>query len=187
MRSALAVLAFQLGLAFFITWENQLLLAPLAVVPVVVMGPGAFRMLLRWKLLAFLAVMVGAVPLLLGEKTAAFHGIPYSPEYVKATLVMASRSIVILLSLKLFTQRLSLDELADYLARTRFHQFGEAFTLSLELLPQLRGTVREAYVEYRQALPGRNVIRHTMSWTVELIARVLVHAETYQYERSRVS
>jgi hypothetical protein len=187
MTSTLVLLCAQLMVAFFITWENQLLLVPLALLPVVVLGPGAFRMLLRWKLLLFLAVMVGAVPLLLGHKTATFMGIPYAPAYVEATLVMASRSLVILLSLKLFTQRLSLEELAERLARTRFHQFGEAFTLAMELLPHFRHTATEAYAEYRLELPGRNPVRHTASWVIEVIARVLIHAETYQYEKGRAS
>jgi energy-coupling factor transporter transmembrane protein EcfT len=185
MKSALALLAAQLLVAFCITFENQLILFPLALLPVAFLAPRAFRMLLNWKLLVFLGVMVGLIPLLLGDKTATFLGIPYAPDYVRATVVMASRSLVILLSLRLFTQRLSLEELADALARTRFRQFGEAFTLAMELLPQLRGTAMQAYGEYRRAMPGRNIVRHTLSWTVELIARVLIHAETYQYEKGR--
>lgn len=185
MTGPLLLLCVQLALAISVTFENQLILLPVALLPVLVLEPGIFRFLLRWKLLLFLAVMVGGVPLVLGDRSATFMGIPYAPDYVQATVVMASRSLVILLSLKLFTQRLSLEELAERLGRTRFRQFGEAFTLSMELLPQLRRTAVQAYGEYRRAMPGRNVVRHTLSWAVELIARVLIHAEAYQYEKGR--
>lgn len=185
MTWTLLLLATQLLLAISITFQNQLVLVPLALLPILLLNRGLFRILLRWKLLLFLAVMLGAVPVLLGEKSASFMGIPYSPEYVQATVVMAHRSVVILLALKLFTSRLSLDELARVIARTRFRQFGEAFGLSMELLPALRSTAVQAYREYRLSLPGRGVIRHTLSWMAELIARALVHAETLQTDKRR--
>lgn len=177
MIRPLILLGIQLALAISITFENQILLVPLALLPVLLLNPWLFRTLLRWKLLLFLAIMVGGVPMLLGEKTATIMGIPYSPEYVRATMVMASRCVVILLALQLFTSTLSLEELARRVSRTRFRHFSEAFMLATELLPELRGTASQAYREYRLSLPGRNVIGHTLSWTAEFIARSLVHGE----------
>jgi energy-coupling factor transporter transmembrane protein EcfT len=183
MTPWLVLLGAQLLIAFSIGFESLPLLVPLALLPVLVLAPAQFRILLRWKLLLFLALIVGGVPLLLGERTALFAGVRYDPEYVRIGAVMAARAIVILLALRLFTSRISLEQLAAALARTRFRQFGEAFGLGMELLPQVRAAAAECYTQYRRAMPRRRVIRHTLSWTVELMASVVVRAETYYYEK----
>ncbi len=183
MRRYVALLALQIGLAVSLTYENQWILAPLALLPVILLDWRILRVLLRWKLLLFLGLVVGGVPVFLGTKTASFLGVPYAPEYVRISVVMVDRCVIILLALKLFTSRLSLDELARRVRNTRFRQFGEAFALAMELLPQVRTTARQTYNEYRLTMPRRKVIRHTVSWTIELITRVLVYAENHQYQQ----
>jgi hypothetical protein len=184
MRRPLALLAFQLGVAVCITYQNGWLLVPVALAPVLLLDRRLFRVLLHRRLLLFLALMVVGVPALIGTKTASFMGVPYSPEYLRASLVMVLRCMVILLALRLFTSRLSLVELAERVRHTRFRQFGEAFILATELLPRFRATATQAYAEFRTGLPARNLLHHTASWTVELIARVLVDAEQYHLQRS---
>lgn len=179
MRRWLFLLAAQLGLALVITWENQALLVPLALLPVVLLDPGALRILLRWKLLLFLGVMVAGIPLVAGSRSGSFLAVPYSPEYVRISVVMAWRSVVILLALRLFTRRISLDDLAERARRTRFRRFGEAFVLSMELLPSLRETALATYREYRGSMPRRGMVGHTHSWTIELMARAMVDAERF--------
>ncbi len=185
MSRWLTLLCVQLLLAISVTFENQLILVPLALAPVAILEPRAFRMLLRWRLLLFIALMVGGVPVLLGDRSAVFMGIPYAPEYVQATVVMVERGLIILMALKLFTTRLSLEEITRQLGRTRFRQFGEAFGLAMELLPQMRAMATESYHEYRSQRRGRNPIRHILSWTAELIARAVVRAESYSYKKGR--
>jgi len=177
MRRPLLLLLAQLGVALSIDFNNQLLLLPLALIPVLLLRWRLFGLLLRRNLLVFLALMIGGVPILLGGRSATVLGVPYSPDYLRASVVMAARCAVILLSLKLFTSLVSLNELADRMARTRFRQFGEAFQVSMQLLPRFRASALSSYREYRASLTRRNALPHTFSWTVELIARALVEAE----------
>lgn len=186
MKRPLLVLALQLALALSLDAGNLALLFPVALLPVLLLHPPAFRILLRWRLLAFLAAMVGAVPLVAGTRSATTLGVPYSPEYVSISLVMAARSLVILLGLRAFTGRISLSQLALAARSTRFRGFAEAFGLAMDLLPTLRDTTRVTYREYRRTLPRGGVIRHTLTWSAELMARVLVQAERSHPNRTGV-
>lgn len=184
MRGWLILLVVQLVLAVSVSYENQCLLVPLALLPVLLLDPRALGILLRWKLLLVLGAMVAGVPLVGGSRSGTLFGVPYSPEYVEVSVVMAYRSILILLALRLFTRRISLEELAERARATRFRRFGESFALAMELLPPLRTTALQAYREYRGTMPRRRVVRHTLSWTAELLARVLVHAEQIELGRA---
>jgi len=177
MKRHVALLAAQFLLAVSITFENQVVLVPAALLPVILIDRALLRALLRLRLLLFLGAIIGGVPLLLGEKTAIFLGMPFSPEYFRSGVVMVDRCIVIMLALKLFTSRLSPEELTARARGTRFHRFGETCSLALELLPRLRNTARGTWREFRAAKPRGSFVAHTASWTIELIARVIIAAE----------
>lgn len=183
MLKHVALLFLQLTLALIVSVDNQGWVLPLALGPVLVLDRGAFRVLVRGRLLLFLALMVGGVPLVVGTRSADVLGVPYSPEYVDASLLMLYRSLIMLVALRLFTRRIRLDELATSLQRTRFRQFGDAFALSLELLPQLRATSRNAWRAYRRGRGSSGLIAHTRDWTVDFVTNMLLYAERYSGEK----
>lgn len=184
MRAAFALLAFQVALALSVCWERIWMPAALALAPLLLVDRGAFRVLMRGRLLAFLGAMVVLVPLTTGSRSATALGVPYSPERVGLAVVMVVRSVILLLALRAFTRRVGLSDLARRVEASRLRGLGEAFALATELLPTLRQAAAQSYEEYRRTLPGRGALRHTVHWSVEVMARATVLAERHCLQRS---
>lgn len=177
MRKYLLVLLFQFGIALSVTYSNQFYTVPLAMLPIVLTDRSVLRILRRWKLVGFLVLMIFGVPLFVGDRSALFFGIPYSPEYFKISVVMGYRSIIILFSLKMFTNRIPLRELARRMQGGRFSKFGQVFSMASDLLPELRQVAVKTYTDYKGSGRDRNIVSHNFHWVTELIVRLLLTAE----------
>ncbi len=184
MKKSLFILTVFMAIAVSINLTNQYILFPLALVGVAILNRSVFRILLRWKLWFFLAVLILAVPLFAGDKDASLLGVSYSSELFRTGIVMVQRSIVILLGLKLFTSRISLDRLAAAMRQTRFKKFSQVFSLSMRALPGIRSITVSTFHEHRKTRGERNFFLHTFDYAVKVAVRVLQYAENFSEEHS---
>ena len=176
MTTRVLLLALQLALAFSIRGEHAALLFVAAVASVAAIDPRPLRMLAQRRLLTLVAAMVLIPALLVGPREASVAGVRFTPEYVRIGTLMAARSLAILLALRLFISRVSMRDIEARLRHGRFRTFGAACALAMDLLPRLRAAAGTAYAEYRATMPRARRVRHTLDWTAELVARVLVSA-----------
>ncbi len=178
MKKNLLILMIFLGIALSLNIKNQWFLVPAVLGTIFLMDRKVFRMILKWKFLFFLALLVLAVPLFAGIKDAAFYGIPYSSQMFHMSVVMAGRSIIILLSLRLFTSRISVEQLAEGMQRIHLRQFSQVFALSMQTLPQIRTIAGTTYREYRDKPRRKNIFAYFFNFAVILIIRILEFANT---------
>jgi hypothetical protein len=166
------------ALAIGVSFENQIFLAPLAWSVTACFDRRAFRILLDWKLLLFLAFIVLLVPVICGSKDALALGVPYSTELLQAGLVMAQRSLIILLGLRVFTGRVSVGDLSFALRQSRFQPFGQVFTLAIDSLPQIRSIAAGAFRDFRQSESRKARISTAFEFLVAFLVRLLLYAQS---------
>ncbi len=179
MKKHLFVFIFLIGVALFLDYRNQFFFTPLSVFLFLIFDRRVFRMFLRWKFLLFMGILVFGVPLISGEKNAVFLGLPFSADMFRMSEVMASRGMIILLAVKMFTNRISVAEIEDGLRKIRLKQFSRVFGLSMQVLPEIRSIALGTFHEYRRQ-PGRvNFLPRFYHFAIELMVRILHFSESY--------
>ena len=168
-----------LAAALLITYQNQMYIVPVAVLSMLIIDRRAFRPILRRKFILLLGFLVFGTPLLLGEKNAHFFKIPYSREMFQISLIMFYRSIIILGAIKIFTNKISLEQLSASLHKIKLKKFGEALTISLETLPEIKIITRSSIGEFRKKEKSKNFIREIFDFVVHLLIKILKFAEDY--------
>ncbi len=138
MKITLFLLIIFIGLAVFITYENLWYIVPAVLIVIFITEKKTFQLFLRWKFLLFLTILSVGVPLFLGTKDESFWGISYSKEYFQMSIVMVNRSIIILLSIRMFTNRISIGQISHALNRIKMQKFGQVFTISMHTLPEIK-------------------------------------------------
>ena len=166
-------------LALFLSYQNLGILVPFGLGVALLVDASVLRRLFRWKFVLFLALLVFAIPVFIGQRNAMFYGIPYSPEIFRMSLVMAFRSVTILTAIKIFTSHISVEQMALALQRVRLKQFSHVFTISMRILPEIRAITLDTFREYRTSLRGNNILTETFDWTVKLIVRLLYFADRF--------
>ncbi len=167
------------GAALSLSYRNAVVLLPLALTAALFTDPGALRRIFRWKFLLFLALLVFAIPVFIGERNAQFWGISYSPDIFRMSVVMAFRSIMILIAIKIFTGHISVEQMAEALQRVRLKQFSHVFSISMRILPEIRAITLDTFQEYRTSVRGWNIFSETFDWTVKLMVRLLYFADRF--------
>ncbi|HNW58669.1 MAG TPA: hypothetical protein PKI62_03200 [bacterium] len=154
MKRALLFLAAGITAALTLGVSNQIWLFPVAVAAVAMIDRRAFRIFQRWKLWLFFVLIVAIPVLLVGNKDAIWLGLPYNSRMLRLNLLMVERSILLMLTIKSFTNRLSPERLSNGLKRLHLHQFDEVFRLAQGMLPELHKTVSAELngIEWRRAL-----------------------------------
>jgi energy-coupling factor transporter transmembrane protein EcfT len=185
MKKNLIILAFFILLALSLNITNYYILFPLSLIGIGILNITVFQILSKWKLWFFLAVLVLLVPLITGNKDAILLGVSYSSDLFRTSLIMVQRSIIILLALKLFTSRISLDKLTEAMERTRFKRFSRVFSISMRVLPDIRTITVDTFHEHRHSRRQRNFFRHTFDYAVKLSVRVLKYAEAFPTEQDK--
>ncbi len=170
--------------AFFLTFQNLHLMVPAALLAVFVADRRAMRIFLRGKFLLFLAILAFGIPLFIGNRADLFFGIPYSHDVFRMSLVMVSRSVVILLSIKMFTNHISVEQMAAALQRIRLNRFSEVFSISMRALPEIRIIAASTYREYRRTPKQKNLFSESFDWLVKLVVRLLTYADRFSAEDS---
>lgn len=180
MRRAGFILVALLALALAVNYRNQFYVVPVAVALILILDKAVVRVLLKWKLLLFLAILVFGVPIFAGSKDAVWWGIRYSSEIFQMSLVMVYRSVIILMAIKMFTRRISIQQMAEALEKARLRQFSQVFTMAMKILPGLRTLIRTSFRECRSGvrhwyLPGR-----MFRCLVLLVVRIIEYAESLE-------
>jgi len=178
MKRAFFWLLFFFGLAFLVDFGNQVVLVPLTWSGIALMDRRAFRVFQDWKFMLFLGFVLLAVPLVCGEKQAHFLGIPYSRPVFESSVVMAQRSVILLLALRLFTGRVSAREVSEALQNGRFRAFGLALSLAVASLPQIRAIAAGTFREVRLARGREGLLSGAYEFLVKLLVRLLCYADS---------
>lgn len=178
MRRSGFILLVLLALALAVSYRNQLYVVPAAIVLILAVDKAVFRVLLKWKLLVFLAILVFGVPVFAGNKDAVRWGIRYSTEIFQMSLVMVYRSIIILMAIKMFTRRISIQQIAGALEKARLRQLSQVFALAMTILPGLRDLVSVNLRECRSNIRRWYLPGPMFRCLVLLVARIIQYAET---------
>jgi len=143
----------------------------------------AFYIFLKWKFNLLLLSLLLGVPLLLGEKDTRFLGISYSSEYFQMSLLMFNRSILILLGIKMFTNKISIQEIASGLQKIHLYHFSILFSTALRALPEIRVIAQNTFSEFRRTPRHTNVFSHLYNWLVKLMVRIVYFADQYYLDQ----
>jgi len=163
-----------LAAAVLVNEANHRLLFPAVMTLLAWSDRRSLRLLLRWKLWLLLALLILVPSLLVGNKDQVWLGMPYNSSMFRLNLLMVERSLIIMLSVRMFTNHLSPDVLSHTLVRMRLHRFNRIFHLALALLPDIRVLVMNSL----QNLDWRRLHRrgHLLSLLSQLIARIIHQA-----------
>lgn len=174
MKLTLFYLAAGAAAALLLRESNHHWLFPAALVALAILDLRLFRMLRSWKLWLFLLLLVAIPVLLVGEKDASWLGVPYNSAMLRLNLLMVERSLVLMLTIRLFTSRLSPQTISAALARLHLRQFDLVFRHAQAMLPEVRSTVTASLreVEWRQLARRPDGVIHLLG---QLVAR-LIHA-----------
>jgi len=184
MKKNFLIFLLFLTLALMLNFSNQSVLFPLAILSMLLLNIETFRLFFRWKFLVFLGLLVFAVPLFAGEKDAVIAGISYSSEIFKSSIVMAERSIILLMGLKHFTSRITVEQMAQAMANSRFKRFSQVFSLSMQVLPEVKSITINTFREYREASNRRNFLPNIYGYSIILMVRILHFASNYSQQNS---
>lgn len=145
----------------------------------------AFDIFLKWKFNLLLLSLLLGVPLLLGEKDMRFLGISYSSEYFQMSLLMFNRSVLILLGIKMFTNKISIEKIAAALQKIHLYHFSILFSTALRALPEIRVIAQNTYREFRRTPRHTNVFSHLYNWLVKLMVRIVYFADQYYLDQMK--
>ncbi|HOT97648.1 MAG TPA: hypothetical protein PLN61_04865 [bacterium] len=141
MKAALFGLAAGIASALLLRESTHVFLFPATLAVLAAIDLHAFRIFRRWKLWLFFILIVAFPVLLVGTRDARCLGVPYNSSMFRLNLIMVERSILLMLAIKAFTNRLSPEMLSRGLAMLHLHQFDQVFRLSQSMLPELRSIV----------------------------------------------
>ncbi|MBN2366155.1 MAG: hypothetical protein EH225_09235 [Calditrichaeota bacterium] len=177
-KNFLIFLAF-LIMALMLNFTNHFILFPLALGGMLLLNIQVYRLFFRWKFLVFLAFLIFAVPLFAGDKNAVFLGISYSSDLFRSSVVMAERSVILLMGLKFLTSRISVEQMAQAMANSRFKRFSQVFSLSMQALPDVRSITNETLREFRHESTGRNFLSNLSDYAIKFMVRILHYAGSF--------
>jgi len=165
-----SLLYFFLGViaALLLNEHNHLCLFPAALAGLALIDRRAFRIFLRWKLWLFFLLLVAIPVLVVGPRDARWINLPYNSTMLRLNLLMVERSILLMLTLRMFTNRISPAALSRGLARIHLQQFDEVFRLSQSMLPELSAAIGRSFKDVQ----WRQVARHP-SGMMPLLSRLV--------------
>lgn len=165
--------------ALFLNSNNQWCILISVFVIIFLFERRAFNILLKLKFLLFLAILLFGVPVFLGQRDMMFYGIPYSREYFRISVSMVNRSLIILLSLRMFTHRITTEQIASGIKRIGLNKFSDVLSISIGVLPDIKRIAVNTFRDFKESPRQKNIIVDAYHWTVKLFARILIFAQTY--------
>lgn len=162
-----------------VSFENQRFLVPILLGAVFFVDRQALRTVLKVKFLLFLSILVFVIPALIGQKDAHLFGIRYSSHIFHISVEMAHRSIFILLAVKIITRNITTEQLVAGFQKIHLNQFSEVFSISMKMMPEIRGIFQRTFGEFRNSRGSRNIVAETYRFTIRLFVNILFFAEDY--------
>jgi hypothetical protein len=175
MKRYVACFFLTLTAALLLKDQTHLFLFPATLTALALIDRRAFRIFLKWKLWLLFLLLVAIPVLLVGTRDARWFGLPYNSAMLHLNLIMVERSMIIMLAVKMLTNRLTPEILSGGLKRLRLHQFEQVFSLAQTMLPELRDTVRDELkeVEWRKAARSPASMTTLLS---RLVAKIVFYA-----------
>jgi hypothetical protein len=183
MKRILFITLLFIGSAVLLSWNLQLFIIPPVFLTIFFIHPKAFHLFLKWKFDIFILLLLFGIPLLLGEKNATVLGIPYSYEYFQKSLVMVNRSLIILLSIRMFTGKISPEQLSLWLKKLHLHNFSEVLSISMGVLPELKAITHKSFREARLSPRNINILKRLFKAMVRFMVQILSFADHYHQDQ----
>ena len=183
MKRYLLLFFIYLSLALVLSAKNHIYIVPPIMISLFFIDKKVFRILTKWKFLLFLSILAFGVPMFIGDKDGLFRGIPYSSEVFLTSFLMVERSIIILLSLKMFTNHIPMDHMSNGLQKIRLKKFSQVFSISLQTLPKVKDLTSNTYKKFKQRTYKKNILSDIFDFMVQLIVNILKFADTYYLEK----
>ena len=183
MKRILLITLLFIGLAVLLSWNSQLFIIPPVFLTIFFIHPKAFHLFLKWKFDIFILLLLLGIPLLLGEKNATVFGIPYSYEYFQKSLVMVNRSLIILLSIRMFTGKISPEQLSIWLTKLHLHNFSKVLSISMGVLPELKVITHKSYREARLSPGNIHFLKKLFNAIVGFMVQILSFADQYHQDQ----
>jgi energy-coupling factor transporter transmembrane protein EcfT len=169
--------------AVLINQSNQWLIFIPLVLLIFLIDQQPFHIFLKWKFNLLVLNLLLGIPLILGKKDSSFFGIPYSQEYFQMSLVMINRSILILLGIKMLTNKINIQQIGQSLHKIRLQRFSEVFSTALRVLPEVKVITHNTYREFKRTPRDKNIMSHLYDWLVKLTIRILYFADQYYLDQ----
>lgn len=183
MKSILLITILFIGSAGLLSWHSQWFIIPPAFLTILIIHPQAFQLFLKWKFVIFIFLLLFGIPLLLGEKNSTLLGISYSYEYFQKSLVMVNRSLIILLSIRMFTGKISPERLSMWLKKLHLNNFSEVLSISMGVLPELKVITRKSLRQVRPSFQNTHLLKRFFDVIVRLMMQILSFADQYYHDQ----
>lgn len=183
MKRILLITLLFIGSAVLLSWHSQLFIIPPVFLTIFFIHPKAFHLFLKWKFDIFILLLLFGIPLLLGEKNAILFGIPYSYEYFQKSLVMVNRSLIILLSIRMFTGKISPEQLSMWLNKLHLHNFSKVLSISMGVLPELKVITYKSFREARPSPGNMHLFKRLFKAMVRFMIEILSFADQYYQDQ----
>jgi hypothetical protein len=172
----LTLLLVFIGASLFIRSDTQLYIFIPSFIILAILNPKGLKIFLKWKFLVFIVILICIIPLISLKKESLFMGIAYSGDFLRTNLMMLQRGIIIILAVRMFTSKISLDVLSAKLRRIKFMNFGEILSIAITVLPQ----ISELAVKPLKGISFRKLKFSFLSeYAVSVIVNVIRYADKY--------
>jgi len=179
MKNIVFITILFIGSAVVLNWHSQWFIIPPVFLTILFIHPQAFQLFLKGKFVLFILLLLLGIPLLLGAKSANLMGISYSFEYFQKSLVMVNRSLIILLSIRMFTGKISPEQLSIWLKRLHLNNFSEVLSISMGVLPELKVITRESFREKNPSFKKTQLLKRFNNIIVNFMLRIVSFADQY--------
>ena len=184
MKKYIFIFVILMGSAFLISWKSQWYIVPPVFLIITLIHQDAFQMVFRWKFLLFLFLILFGIPLFLGDKNSSVFGIWYSSEYFQKSTVMVNRSLIILLSVRMITGKMSPEQVSNMFKKIRLKNFSEVYSIAMTVLPDLNTVARESFRHTSSPTQNPHVFKRFYEKIVKMMVGTLGLADQYYRDQN---
>lgn len=164
-------------LAILLTFGNQLYLGTAAGIMILLSEKSPKKPLIKKEYILFLFIFILVPPVFIGERSATALGIRYSIDTLKMNQVMALRSILILLSIRMFTAGISMKKVTEWIECSGFGNLGHIMKISHMILPSIQQILKDSVSEMKSRWKKKKRITILFDFAVNLSVNIISFAE----------
>jgi hypothetical protein len=184
MKKYIFIFVILIACAFLVSWKWQWYIAPPALFVITLIHRDAFQVIFQWKFLLFLFLILFGIPLFLGDKNASVLGIWYSSEYFQKSTVMINRSLIILLSIRMITGKMSPEQVSNVFKKMRLKNFSEVYSIAITVLPDLNTIARESFRHASSPPQKSHILKRFYEKIVNMMVGTLGLADQYYRDQN---
>lgn len=164
--------------AMFVNYQNQLYIGLPAVLILLLQNPKGAGILLKWKVWMFFLFILFIVPIFSFKRDAQFLSVPYSTKFFRMNVAIVWRAVIIILSLRALTHKISMKQLSSRIKKIKYYNFGEVLATALTVFPLVKEIVLDINNDWKKKRK-RLLPSNILNSIVELFARVILYSEEY--------